>query len=250
MTHKTRGIILRTVKYGETSLVVTVLTELFGIQSYIVNGVRSSKPSAKAAYFQPTAILDLVVYHNEQKNLQRIKEFRWAFLYQQVLSDVIKNSVALYMVELMQKCLKQPESNPGLYQFCEAALTELDQCSKTVTANFALYFSLHFSHFLGFKPQPELPEGGYADEQEELYFDLREGAFTLTQPDHPNFASNETARYIALLLKVMHPEELEQFPLNHTIRRKILFACNDFYALHIHDFGQMKTMMVMQQVFS
>ena len=57
MTHKTRGIVLRSIKYGETSLVVTVFTELFGIQTYMVNGVRSSK-SARSVFFQPAAILD------------------------------------------------------------------------------------------------------------------------------------------------------------------------------------------------
>src|SRR6187399_2777842 len=101
MTHKTKGIVLRIVKYGETSLIVTIFTELFGVQTYMVNGVRSaSKKNAKGNYFQPGAILDLVVYHSDQKNMQRIKEFQWAYLYQHAFSDVIKNCIALYMVEL------------------------------------------------------------------------------------------------------------------------------------------------------
>ncbi|HET9744500.1 MAG TPA: recombination protein O N-terminal domain-containing protein, partial [Chitinophagaceae bacterium] len=85
-THKTKGIVLRTVKYGETSLIVTTFTELFGLQSYIISGVRTStiKGSGKANLFQPTAILDLVVYHNELKHLNRIKEFRWHHLYQHI----------------------------------------------------------------------------------------------------------------------------------------------------------------------
>src|SRR5215212_9571811 len=98
MIHKTKGIILRTVKYGETSLVVTMFTELFGLQSYLVNGIRtaSKKGNTKAVLFQPAAILDLVAYHNELKNLQRLKEYKWAFLYQHILSDVKKNAVALF----------------------------------------------------------------------------------------------------------------------------------------------------------
>ncbi|MCW3109682.1 MAG: recO, partial [Segetibacter sp.] len=98
MTHKTKGIILRTVKYGETSVITTVYTELFGIQSYIVKGVRQStkKSPGKAIYFQPAAILDMVVYHNEFKNLNYIKEYEWAHLYQNILFDVVKNTVAMY----------------------------------------------------------------------------------------------------------------------------------------------------------
>ena len=48
--HKTKGIVLRAVKYGETSMVVSIFTELFGLQSYLVNGVRTAtkKGSGKA----------------------------------------------------------------------------------------------------------------------------------------------------------------------------------------------------------
>ena len=103
--HKTKGIVLRTVRYGETSIIVAIFTELFGVQSYLVNGVRvsSNKGMGKATLFQPAAILDLVVYHNELKQLQRIKEFRWGHLYHNILSDVKKNAVALFMVELLTK---------------------------------------------------------------------------------------------------------------------------------------------------
>ena len=108
--HKTKGVVLRSVKYGESSLIVTMFTELFGVQSYLVNGVRTStkKGSGRANLFQPAAILDLVVYHNELRNLQRIREFKWGYLYRDVLSDIKKNAVASFMVELLAKSLKQP----------------------------------------------------------------------------------------------------------------------------------------------
>jgi len=143
--HKTKGIVLRTVKYGETSVIVTLFTELFGIQSYLVNGVRASskKGTGKANMFQPAAILDLVVYHNELKQLNRIKEFRWSIIYQHILTDVPKNAVALFMVELLTKCLKQPESNPDLFHFVEDCFLYLDNSSGTVTANLPLFFALH-----------------------------------------------------------------------------------------------------------
>src|SRR5688500_16711918 len=116
MVHKTKGIILRAVKFGETSLVITAFTELFGLQSYLVNGVRqvSRKGSMKAIYFQPGALLDLVVYKNEFKNLQRIKEYRWSHVYNHIFSDVFKNAVSLFTIELLNKCLTEPEPNNEL----------------------------------------------------------------------------------------------------------------------------------------
>ena len=143
MTHKTKGIVLRSLKYGETSLVVTIFTELFGVQVYMVNGARTSKKTGnKAIFFQSAAILDLEVYHNEQKSMQRIKECSWAFLYQEILSDVIKNSIALYMVELLHKTLNQPETNSELFYFCEDAFMQLDTANKNIAANFSLFCSL------------------------------------------------------------------------------------------------------------
>src|SRR5688572_5519032 len=103
--HKTKGIVLRTVKFGETSLVVTIYTEIFGVQSYMVNGVRISgrKGGGRASLFQPAALLDLVVYHHQSAHLNRIREFQWAHIYQHILTDVKKNAVALFMVELLNR---------------------------------------------------------------------------------------------------------------------------------------------------
>jgi DNA repair protein RecO (recombination protein O) len=244
MTHKTKGIVLRSVKYGETSLVVTMFTELFGVQTYMVNNVRTSKQAtSKAAYFQPVSILELEVYHNEQKSIQRIKEFKWAHLYQNILSNVIKNSIASYMVELLQKCLKQPETNADLFYFCEDALLQLDTAPKPVTANFALYFALHLAHFLGFRINDDYTE-------EQTILDLAEGNFVAERPIHLNFLEGEFAQITSQLLKVMQPNELEHFKLNQDTRRKLLLHYEDYYALHIQDFGRMKTLVTLYGVLS
>jgi DNA repair protein RecO (recombination protein O) len=217
MIHKTKGIVLRSIKYGETSLVLTVFTELFGLQSYIVNGVRtvSKKGSSKSVFFQPSAILDLVVYHNEFKNLQRIKEYKWAHLYQHIFSDVRKNSVALFIVELLTKCLKQPEANAELFYFVEDALVHLDKSNDTVAANFPLFFAVHLAVFFGFRINDEFSE-------EKHYLDLEEGLFTDTQPKHLNYLDDKAAEITSYILKVQQPTELGELKLNQEFRRFLL----------------------------
>ena len=246
--HKTKGIVLRTVKYGETSVIVTIYTELFGLQSYMVNGVRTSakKGGSKANLFQPAAILDMVVYHNELKQLNRIKEFRWEYLYEHILSDVRKNAVALFMVELLTKCLKQPEPNPDLFHFTADAFIHLDKSSDMVMANFPLFFALHLPVFFGFRAPNPLK--GAFENSDNLYLDLLEGVFSYTQPRHPHFIEGKQALVTAELLNVMQPEELEDIKLNHDFRRQLLFAYETYYALHIQDFGTMKTLPVLREI--
>ena len=241
--HKTKGIVLRAVKYGETSLIVTIFTELFGLQSYLVNGVRTSskKGSGKANLFQPTAILDLVVYHNELKHLNRIKEFKWSYLYKNIFSDVPKNAVSLFMIELLTKCLKQPEANQELFEFCEDAFIHLDESTGSVMANFPLFFALHLPVFFGFRISDE-----YSDKNSII--DLQEGMFVPQRPDHFHFLEGKQAEITSELLKMMQPEELEQLKLNHDFRRQLLFAYETYYALHIQDFGTMKTLPVLREV--
>jgi len=245
MVHKTKGIILRTVKYGETSLIVTAYTELFGLQSYIVNSVRtaSKKGASKAVYFQPAALLDMVVYKNEFNNLQRIKEYQWAHLYQHLLSDVRKNAVALFMVELLNKCLKEPEHNTDLFYFIEDAFQHLDVASDKATANFPLFFALHLAVFFGFRITDE-----YTGEQH--YLDLQEGVFTTEQPRHPHFIEGRLAEVTAHILKIMHPADLEEVALTGEFRRSLLQAYEIYYALHIPEFGTMRTLPILREVLS
>ncbi|RYY98581.1 MAG: DNA repair protein RecO [Chitinophagaceae bacterium] len=243
MLQKTKGIVLRNVKYGETSLVVTALTEGFGLQSYIVNGVRqaSNRGTAKAACFQPGALLDLVVYHNPARNLNRIKEFRWAHLYQHLLSDVLKNAVGLFCIELLNKSLKEPEANAELFYFAEDALLHLDTASSAVTANFPLFFALHLPVFFGFR---------IADEHsgDLSYLDLKEGTFVAEQPRHPHFLEGRAAEAVAHVLKVLQPEDLAEVRLTQELRRSILQQLEQYYALHLPDFGTLRTLPVLKEI--
>jgi DNA repair protein RecO (recombination protein O) len=243
MVHKTKGVVLRTVKYGETSVIVTILTELFGLQSYLVNGVRTNKgkTGSRSALFQPAAILDLVIYHQESKNLQRLKEFGWSHLYRNIFSDVITNAVALFMIELLQKCLKQPEPNPELFYFMEDALTRLDEAEETVQANFPLFFALHLAGFFGLRI-----DDNYSPKRS--FLDLKEGYFTEERPAHPHYLENPLSEISSHLLKIRQPEELKGLPLNKEKRRQLLVAYENFFSIHVAGFTALKTLPVLRTI--
>ncbi len=243
MIYSTKGIVLRTIKYGETSVITSIFTEVFGVQSYLVNGVRTSGKNSKAHFFQPSSMLDLQVYHNELKNLQRIKDLKWTVLYKNILSDVTKNSVALYMVELLQKCLKQPEANDDLFHFCEDAFLQLDISDIEVTANFPIYFSLQLAPFLGFRLQ-----NNYSEKRN--FFNLPEGNFSDANSTAPDHLSAEISYHISQLLKAIHPKELNEIKLNRNIRKEILKGLQSYYVWHIPEFGSMKTLSVLSDILN
>lgn len=245
MTHKTKGIVLRTLKYGETSIITTVYTEQFGIQSYIVKGVRqqTKKSSGKSLYFQPAAMLDMVVYHNEFKTLNYIKEYQWGYLYEHVLFDVVKNTVAMYVVEMIQRSLKQPEANPAMFYLVEDTLKQLDKGNATLTGNLPLYFTLHLCGELGFRIQGEFS-------RQTPILDLKEGQFINEAPTHNFYIEGLLAETTSNILAINFYSDLDNFHPSRIVKKDLLQAYQCYIALHIQDFGEIKSLPVLQELFS
>lgn len=220
---------------------VSVFTELFGLQNYIVNGVRSAKRSSSmsVAYLQVGSMLDMVVYHHERNTLQRIKECKPAVHYSHLFVDVTKNAIMLFMIELLQKSLKQPDADPDLFYFVEDVMKGLDTATASATANLPIFFMVHLSHFFGFRLMDN-----YSMERQVL--DFREGQFVSSVPAHEWHLTPPGSEAIAQLLKVMQVEDLEQISLNRQLRNTLIDACIDFYAMHIQPFGAMRSLPVIR----
>jgi len=243
MTHKTKGIVLRTIKYGETSVITSVYTELFGLQSYIIKGVRQStkKTQSKQIYFQPGAILEMEVFHYELKNLQFIKEYKWAYLYSKVLFDVVRNAVVQFMIELFLHAVKQPEANPELFYLLEGSLLEADKGTDTIAANLPLYFILHLATESGFELQ-----GNYS--KASSFLDLKEGIYTGAEPSHPHFVSDALTASVSAIQHIQFYNDLEHIKLNRQTRRQILDALLQYIFFHITDFRELKSLAVLREV--
>ncbi len=243
MTHKTKGIVLRIVKYGETSVITTIYTEFFGLQSYIVKGVRQSSKhsSTKANYFQPGAILEMEVYHNELKNLQFIKEYQWSYLYEHLFFNITKNAAAQYIIELLQHSLTQPEANAELFYLIENTLKQLDRGNETLTANLPLHFTLHLTRELGFQIQ-----GEYSKNTPVL--NLQEGNFVAETPAHFFYITGELAETTSKINRVEFYNDLENFHLSRHIRRELIQAYNQYLSFHIEGFGELRSLSVLQEV--
>jgi DNA repair protein RecO (recombination protein O) len=246
MISNTHAIILRTVPFGETSLVVTAFTKTYGLQSYLVKGARSTgkKGQSLRPYLQPGALLDLVVYHHEgTDHLQYIREMRWARVYAKVLTSVVHNAVATFMVELITRCIRQSEPNTELYEGVEQYLVLLDEGDPVVVANLPLHFALFLAGELGFRPENNYSENA-------PYFDLNEGKFS-NHYSNPGFTlDGENALLLHRLLSTDPPVTLYRVKMTRTQRQEIMAALARFFSIHAAGFGQLKSLEVLEVVFN
>lgn len=218
-------------------------TDLFGLQSYIVKGVRKSgkHTPAKGHYFQPAALLDLVVYKNMFKSLQFIKEFQWGYLYEKVFFDVVRNAVGMYMVELITHSIKEEEPHPDLFDFFENAFTLLDKGSDETIADLPLIFSVHFAKYLGFQLH-----GKYNTTTP--YLDLVDGCYVALKPDHPYIIEDKLAEITSRINDDKSVFGETSLHINHFIRRELLKYYQQFFSLHLQQTGEMKSIRVLQAV--
>lgn len=239
MLHKTKGIVFQYVQYSETSIIVKIFTEDFGLQSYIVKGIRSKHSKTKLALFQPLNLLDLIVYHRENKSINYLREVKVAFPYHSIPVDMFKRSILLFLDELLVKAVKEESANKPLFDWLYHSLTWLDLSDKNL-ANFHLIFTLQLTRMLGFYPKKSA-------ETDWQVFDLREGRFSKKIPGYGEYISGDLAVKFANLLETTL-ETPSNIQLNTAERRQLLDVLLTYYRLHIPAFGEMKSVKVLKEI--
>lgn len=239
MLSKTRGIVFRSFKYGDSSLILDVLTEAHGLRSYIISGVRSSKSKSQASLCQVMSMLDLVVYERDDRDLNRVKEIKSAYVYQGIPFDIRKSAVGLFMVEVARKCIREREKNEPLFAFLWQQFSFLDATNQAV-ANLHIHFLLSLSGYLGFTPG-----GDFGPDSP--FFDFREGQYELERPEHPHFFDERNS---ALMYEMLHHtiQNCHELALSRSERRQLLHGLLEYYHLHIDSMGTIHSHQILQEV--
>ena len=241
MLIKTKGIIIRTKKYSESSIIADIYTEAKGMRSYIVSGVRAKKSKFPPGLLQVTSLTDMVAYHRDDKNLTRIKEIRAAHVYQRLTFETVRRSVGIFMAEIVRKTIRETEENAELFNFLYDNFVLLDKTEHSV-ANLPLSFLVNLSAFLGF-----LPGGDFTEETP--FFDLREGNFVPYGFDHSYFLDEELSVVLDKLLHIA-PDRVHEVAVSRSQRKLLLGHLLDYFALHIENMPQINSHEILEEVFS
>lgn len=231
MLYKSLGIVLNYIKYGETSIITRIFTDLFGKQTYILHGVRSRKPKYSMALFQPLMPLDMVIYHKKTAHIQRIAEVRCHTPISNILGDLKKATIASFLSELLGKVLYEEEHNEALFAFLLHAILQFNE--QTVGyETFHLSFMLQLSHYLGFG----IKSAQDVDKQ------LAHAGF------HAPLDQNEMVWLDDLLIHPMHREET--IKMTKPILRKLTTHILHYYQIHIDHLDMPKSLKILQELAS
>lgn len=239
MIAKTKGIVLSTIKYAESSIICKIFTKEHGLLSFMINGVRSSKSKDKAGLFQPLNMLEIVFLLHDNKHLLHLKEYRSAFNYQNLPFQFERSSFGLFVLEILNKTIRnEREPNSEKYEFIEDTLLYLDQTEK-VSANFHLSFMIKYATYLGF--EPDIDEGS-------PYFDLQSGHSIEEIPYHPFFIKGQEKKVLQQL-KTLPLQDIGQILLNKEMRTQLFKHIEYYYTYHLENFTAMKSPDVLAELY-
>ena len=239
MLQKTDGIVLKYVKYSETSIVCKIFTREFGIRSYIINSVRTARAKNQISYFQPLSLLDLVVYEREGKSLQRIKENKPRHIFTSVPFEIVKSSLAVFITEILDKTLKDETGDKDLFDFLAHSIVFLDNSEDRLT-NFPIWFLLELTRHFGFHPDINNYQAGFT-------FDIKEGSFDAELFDQNHQISIKLSTLLYEILSSSFSEVLNM-QIQKDQRRILLGTILRFYAYHLENFGNIQSLEVLQIV--
>lgn len=238
MLHATRGIVLKTVKYSESSIIAKIFTEELGLRSYIIKGASGKKNQHKKSLLQGLTLLNLVVYEKSSSGLQNVREMELAHVLTSIPFDIRKSTIAMFLNEVLYKSLVEESANHAMFGFVFDRIVELETGSEYIS-EFHIRFLLDFSGYLGFLPRNNFSVNN-------RYFDLQEGIFVNEKPFHNNFMDENASRRFSASLLGTSGRICETRAWRNELLEKIIL----YYSLHVPAFGELKSYEVVRQVLN
>jgi len=236
----TRGIVLHTVDYSETSLIVKAFTEQFGMQSYLVKGVRKTKSRIKRNLFGPLSLVEITANRKESTALSIARDVSCQRQLNGIASDINKSAVAMFINELVYRSIQGEMHDQQLFDFLYDTIIRLDGTTEAV-AGFHLVFAMQLAHHLGFGPHDNYTRNTNI-------FDLEEAHFRQGLPDHPHFLDEKLSALFHEMIGLSQEDPLPE-DFQHAPRLALLEKTMEFFRLHVPSFGEMKSHHILSEIF-
>ena len=238
-SYKARGIVLGTLKYGEKGIIVHMLTDLHGRQSYMLQGVKPTAKGSRMALLQPMFAVEFEGFSSTKMSMHRLRDLVPGMVLQSSPFDVRKSTMSLFMAEVLYRLVKDNEPSESLFDFVWGSVAALDALEEGV-ANFHLWFLANLSRPLGFSPDNEYRDGAWLD--------IRDGHYTHT-PLLPSLALDaENARLLHDMLEC-DVRYLGEIGLNRTQRVAFLESMLKYYAYHLESIKAVESIRILREVF-
>ena len=234
-----KGFVVKSIKNGETSMIVSCYLEDIGLESFIVKGVYGTKNNKfTKAHFFPLNFISIDYSVSKTGRLGYIKEVKPLKLYKSLHSNVEKSTVIIFLSEILNSIFKEEgEENKNLFNFLDRSLNWYD--SQESCNNFHIKFLIELTRHIGFYPN--------ISSEEDKFFNLESGSSSSIKPISKSIDFDDY--YLFKQLLGMKFEDLNYMEINKNSRLRLLNHIIDYYSLHLQMFKSPKSIDILSEVF-
>lgn len=237
MLFQSKGIVLKKIKHGETSLILKIYTHEYGMKSFIIKGSRKKN---KLNFLQYLSAVNLTAYYKENKELFYIKEIENALPHSNITENIYKINLAVFLNEIVLKAIGEEEKNTAVFDFLWNKTFELYEKDNPI-GDFHLRFLFSFSSFLGFFPE----------ERKKLFspfFDLRDGVFVSNTPNHREYIDKEDVDIWNKCIQIS--KQNTSMNMEKEVKKRILEYLLLYYQIHLDWNTPLKSYEIIKEIFA
>jgi len=239
MWEVSKGILLKKIQYADSRYILKVLTPHEGVCAYSIRISSSRKSAVRNLVGQPMACIEMTYYNKATSEIRAIKTIHIDEPFVLIPHDVIRQSIALFMNEMVLQTIKLPVHDRMMYDFLKSSLQLLDTEKLPGLANFPLWFALRLALKLGIGPKK--PE-----HVNENVFDLISGSY-MPLSDMPGITlTPQLSQKLRLLMDTDVPPDIS---MARTERMALMHFMIDYFAFHADFDAHIKSADVLSLVF-
>ena len=236
MKAKDQGILLRKIPYSENSLIVTFFCRNNGLKSFMFQGGKKKKGNL----LFPLSIIEFEYYSRSDSSLGKITDIAPDFIAQSSITHPIKSTLLFFFAEILQQTIRQEEKEEAFFLFLAAEIHEFDLAP--FEANYAIWFLLELTKWLGIEPEAQSPNASHLDGTNGRIFDIPETTEKL-------IATGAHVSFLSQMLFLSKDKSLS-IPSNGKIRKQAMTTLLTYYKIHMDGFTFPKSLEVLDEVWN
>jgi DNA repair protein RecO (recombination protein O) len=245
MIVRTEAIVLRTVKYGETSLIVTLFTKRLGTIAVMAKGARGAK-SKFGSSLRPMSHVQAVFYHKPSRDVHTLSECTTLTVFKRLYAELNRMAAGVRIVETISTLFPRPEVDEAVFDAALAALLDLEESNQN-WANLLPYFQLQMCASLGFAPMVD-PEAVRQIGSSGGFLSLEDGSISQTKPLGPSTpASRRAIRALGVLVHAGRENSL-RMSLDIQSYRELVEMIESYVRYHVEDFRPSRSKVVFDRL--
>lgn len=231
----TRAVVSNTMRMSDSSKLVSLITERYGLVKVMAKGAR--RPTSRyGAALEPVTYVDVIYYQKEHREIQTLSSADIIEAYSRIKADVRALCAASAMVEATQAVTSPEDPHSGTFPVLLEGLSGLERNPGADREKQVWRFLLRLTAAAGYRPSLDrCSVCGKKPHANSVFFSYTDGGIVCScsdTGDRYGFRVSPGALMVMKSLMNARDEELSRINIGPRQRREVEHAVLQFIAFH------------------